>query len=117
MTDHTQDAANDAKGSPLQAIERASWMEMQRDEAEALRHQQVSAGASHRPVDGPGPYGDHGVNMAVELAIKGERQRCVGVLLDWAETCDRTHRPVEAGLARALAVTLQQTSRPVGLRD
>lgn len=115
MNDLSQDAANDAEASLKQTSrERAAWMAMQRDEAAALRHQQESAGDQHGPVEGPGPYGDHGVNMAVELAIRTERQRCVSVVLDWADECDRTHRPVEAGIARALALSLQRPAAAEG---
>jgi hypothetical protein len=100
------DAANDSQASRTLARDRASWMVVQRDEAQALREQQASAGAGHGPVSGPGPYGDHGVNMAVERAVKAERDRCVAITLAWAERCESTGRPVEAGLARALARSL-----------
>lgn len=106
MTFDDNDAANDAHASRKQATDRASWLVVQRDEADALSEQQASAGAEHGPVSGPGPYGDHGVNMAVELAVKAERERCVGITMEWAHQCDNTGRPVEAGLARALALAL-----------
>lgn len=103
MAPQPPEAANDAAST---ARDRATWLDVQRDEATALKEQQASAGASHGPVEGPGPYGDHGVNMAVELAVKAERERCVSILSRWAEHCDHTGRPVEAQLARNMAAAL-----------
>ena len=30
------------------------------------------------------PYGDHGINMLVEAAVRGERERCIGIVERWA---------------------------------
>jgi hypothetical protein len=63
---------------------RDRWMLQQQDETEALRTQQATAGTSHAPVVGPAPYGDHGVNMLVETAVRNERERCIAIVERWA---------------------------------
>lgn len=56
--------------------DREKWSRIQGDEAAALRKQQQDAGSSHAPVLGPGPYGAHDTNMAVEESVAAERDRC-----------------------------------------
>ena len=63
---------------------RETWLRQQQDETEALRAQQGTAGTSHAPVHGPLPYGDHGINMLVEAAVRKERERCIAIVDEWA---------------------------------
>jgi hypothetical protein len=53
------------------------WKRHIRDEATAINAQQESAGPDHRPVAGPGLYGDHATNISVREAVLAERERCV----------------------------------------
>ena len=53
------------------------WDRHNRDEALAREAQQRRAGPDHRPVAGPGLYGDHATNINVRNAIGAERERWV----------------------------------------
>lgn len=52
------------------------WQRHMRDEADAQQSQQTLAGPDHRPVAGPGLYGDHATNIYVRDAVLAERERC-----------------------------------------
>ncbi|MGZ5179145.1 MAG: hypothetical protein ACXWC6_03460 [Ramlibacter sp.] len=60
--------------------ERRQWQRIQDDESAALQAQQATAGGTHAPVLGPPPYGDHGVNILVESAVRAERERCAALV-------------------------------------
>lgn len=78
--------------------DREMWERSQTDEAAALREQQRNAGGTHSPVKGPGPYGDHGTNIAAETAVGQERERCARLAEHWA----RQHPDASAGLEQIL---------------
>ncbi|HZY18437.1 MAG TPA: hypothetical protein VFE82_08140 [Ramlibacter sp.] len=79
--------------------ERREWSRILGDESAALQAQQATAGSSHAPVLGPPPYGDHGINMLVEAAVRAERDRCAA-LAD-------THAAAQAADPQAQALLLE----------
>jgi hypothetical protein len=60
----------------MAADKELEWTEHLRDETSAIQAQQENAGTSHRPVAGPGLYGDHATNIYVREAVLAERERC-----------------------------------------
>jgi uncharacterized damage-inducible protein DinB len=59
--------------------QRAQWAEHLKDEAVELRAQQVSAGSTHSPVEGPLPHSAE----ALESAVRAERERCCAIASRW----------------------------------
>ena len=64
---------NDEPGNP-------DWEQHHADENAALALQQESAGSTHEPVSGPGPYGDKRINAIVDEAVMRERERCAAIV-------------------------------------
>ena len=81
---------------------RELWHQIQSDEAAALKSQQSAAGSTHHPVLGPGPHGDHGINIAVESGVAEERERCARLAEATAETQSTETRQLLLGLAAAI---------------
>jgi hypothetical protein len=63
--------------------QRRQWAEHLRDEADALKGQQASAGGSHRPVAGPLPHSADDLTAAVAAAVAAERERCARIAEHW----------------------------------
>jgi hypothetical protein len=63
---------------------RTQWAEHLRDEAGAIAQQQVSAGTTHGPVDGPLPHSlDHTATVAQD-AVLAEREDCAALAASFA---------------------------------
>jgi hypothetical protein len=67
--------------------QRAQWAEHLKDEAVELRAQQVSAGSTHSPVEGPLP---HSADV-LEAAVHAERERCCAIASRWTSEVE-VHR-------------------------
>ena len=59
------------------------WQRHNQDEARARAAQQQSAGGSHRPVNGPPPYGNEVVNAIAADIVQREREHCARLVEAW----------------------------------
>ena len=64
--------------------QRAQWAEHLKDEAVELRAQQLSAGSTHSPVEGPLPHSTD----ALEAAVRAERERCCAIASRWTSEAE-----------------------------
>jgi hypothetical protein len=64
--------------------QRTRWAEHLRDEAGAIARQQVAAGDTHEPVEGPLPHSRDDTAAAAHDAVLAERQRCAGLAASFA---------------------------------
>ena len=64
--------------------QRAQWASHLRDEAGAIAEQQVTAGDTHAPVEGPLPHSRDDTGAAVRAAILAERERCAAFVASFA---------------------------------
>ena len=64
--------------------QRNEWAEHMEDEARAIARQQVSAGATHGPVEGPLPHSKDDMAIAVLTAVQAERERCAKLAASFA---------------------------------
>ena len=59
------------------------WRQHSEDEAAHREAQQDSAGGTHRPVQGPPPYGNEQVNLMAAAIVQAERERCARLVEGW----------------------------------
>lgn len=59
--------------------QRALWAEHLRDEADAIAEQQVTAGDSHTPLEGPLPHSRNAAVAAAQVAVLAEREQCAAL--------------------------------------
>lgn len=64
--------------------QRALWAEHLRDEAGAIAEQQVTAGDTHSPVEGPLPHTRNDAVAAVRDAVLAEREQCAALAASFA---------------------------------
>ena len=60
------------------------WAEHLRDEAGAIARQQVTAGKTHSPLEGPLPHTKTDMAVAAEDAVLLERERCAAIVASFA---------------------------------
>jgi hypothetical protein len=60
------------------------WAEHLRDEAGAIARQQVTAGHTHSPLEGPLPHTKTDMAVAAEDAVLLERERCAAIVASFA---------------------------------
>jgi len=65
--------------------QRKQWAEHLRDEAGAIAEQQVTAGTTHGPVEGPLPHTRNDTSAAAHDAVMSERQHCAAIVASYAE--------------------------------
>ena len=79
------------------------WRQHTEDEATARAVQQERAGPTHRPVNGPPPYGNEQMNQVAAEIKAEEREHCARLVETWpvadAKAADLL-RQVAAGLRR-----------------
>lgn len=97
------------------------WERHLRDEAGVIQGQQETAGTSHRPVAGPGLYGDHATNIYVRGAVQAERDRCVRVaqlcvaepaLREKIGAVSERDREVARAVANAIVAAIRSDDQP-----
>ena len=64
--------------------QRDQWAAHLRDEAGAIAQQQVTAGATHGPVEGPLPHSLDDTAAAAHDAVLAEREQCAAVAASFA---------------------------------
>ena len=79
------------------------WRRHSEEEATARKVQQEHAGSTHRPVDGPPPYGSEQVNLLAAEIVSKERERCARLVETWPGAAPET-----AELLRQVAAALRQ---------
>ena len=59
------------------------WQQHSQEEAIARKGQQERAGDTHRPVEGPPPYGNEQINLLAAGIVRQERERCASLVESW----------------------------------
>jgi FPC/CPF motif-containing protein YcgG len=65
--------------------QRTQWAEHLRDEAGAIAQQQVSAGSTHEPMEGPLPHTRNDTAAAAQDAVLAARQHCAAIAASFAK--------------------------------
>ena len=100
--------------------QRTEWAAHLRDEARAIAKQQLSAGATHEPVEGPLPHSEDALTAAAGVAERAERERCAVVAASFADeavllrelpAASPEQRDAAAAIARRIAAVLRQSTR------
>lgn len=78
--------------------QRRQWADHMKDEAEALKRQQVTAGDTHSPVEGPLPHSSNDLQAAVAAAVAAENERCARLAEGWTAGDPDTARAIGAAI-------------------
>jgi hypothetical protein len=102
------------------AEQRTEWAAHLRDEARAIAKQQLSAGATHEPVEGPLPHSEDALTAAAGVAERAERERCAALAASFANEAvllrelpwgSAEQRDAAAAIARRIAAVLREPGR------